>query len=58
MPGNSYPILSRLHRRGFNVGLRGEGIVLKPASAISDDIRAYVKKQKPGLVAELSLIHI
>ena len=53
MSANPYPILSNLHRQGFNVGLRGDGVVLKPASAISDDVRAYVKQQKSGLVAEL-----
>ena len=49
-------VLQQLRRYGINLDLRGDGVVLTPASAVSDDVRALVKANKPQLLDQLRRI--
>ena len=47
-------ILDRLTSLGLSLSADGEKLVVKPKSALTDDIRALIREHKPELMAALS----
>lgn len=46
--------LSRLRERGLRLHISGEQLIVAPRSALTDELRALIRGQKPGILSELT----
>jgi hypothetical protein len=47
-------LLGRLHAAGFSLTAEGERLMVAPSTSLTDEIRAQIRGNKPGLMALLA----